>query len=188
MSKRNGKAANLSGSDFLAELERVRLGGEPSQNIALFIKSMTGTQYERNVEALVEIGRRLPDITNEVAALQATLANGSVLSWARHVKEHPPSPEAIAFLVLANEDRLRQEAANKATSKGKKAADALHNKPGGSREKQDAIRSAWARGTYKSRDDCAEQECAYQGMSLSAARKALRNTPEPVRPSTKQIR
>ena len=65
------------------------------------------------------------------------------------------------------------------SSSARKSADARHNKPGGSRDKQAAIRKIWASGKYSSRDICAEQECAALGMSFSAARKALRNTPSP---------
>ena len=65
--------------------------------------------------------------------------------------------------------------------RGRAAINARHNKPGGSREKQKKIRDAWASGKYSSRDLCAEQECAGLGMSISAARKALRNTPAPKR-------
>lgn len=61
----------------------------------------------------------------------------------------------------------------------KKAADALHNKPGGSREKAKIIQDIWASGKYSSRDICAEQECAGLGMSFSSARRALTNTPDP---------
>lgn len=63
----------------------------------------------------------------------------------------------------------------------KGAADALHNKPGGSRDKKQQIRAIWASGKYSSRTICAEQECAALGMSPETARKALRNTPEPSR-------
>lgn len=63
--------------------------------------------------------------------------------------------------------------------KATKAADALHDLPGGSREKQENIRNIWASGKYTSRSICAEQECAGLGMSYDSARKALRNTPEP---------
>ena len=63
--------------------------------------------------------------------------------------------------------------------KATKAADVLHDLPGGSREKQKNIRKIWASGKYSSRDICAEQEYAALGMSISSARKALRNTPEP---------
>ena len=65
----------------------------------------------------------------------------------------------------------------------KAAADARHNRPGGSRDKQQQIRDIWATGKYSSRDRCAEEECAALDMSFSAARKALRNTPDPT-PST----
>jgi hypothetical protein len=65
----------------------------------------------------------------------------------------------------------------------KAAANARHNQPGGSRDKQQRIREIWATGKYSSRDICAEQECAAMDMSYSAARKALRNTPDPSAPS-----
>lgn len=65
--------------------------------------------------------------------------------------------------------------------KGKAAVDVRHDKPGGSRDKQRQIRELWASGKFSSRDRCAEEECGALGMSVSAARKALRNTPEPKR-------
>lgn len=61
----------------------------------------------------------------------------------------------------------------------KKGAETRHNKPGGSREKQEKMRAIWAEGNFDSRDRCAEEECNELGMSFSAARKALRNTPDP---------
>ena len=61
----------------------------------------------------------------------------------------------------------------------RKAANARHDQPGGSRDKQQQIREIWATGKYSSRDRCAEEECAALGMSYSTARKALRNTPDP---------
>ena len=63
----------------------------------------------------------------------------------------------------------------------KAAADVLHDRPGGSRDKQRQIREIWATGKYSSRDLCAEQECAELNMSISVARRALRNTPDPSR-------
>ena len=76
------------------------------------------------------------------------------------------------------EKKLSQKLAD-ASARGRAAADTLHNKPGGSREKVAAIRNLWASGKYSSRDLCAEQECAHLVMSFSAARKALRNAPKP---------
>jgi hypothetical protein len=60
------------------------------------------------------------------------------------------------------------------TQNAKAAANARHNQPGGSRDKQRQIREIWATGKYSSRDICAEEEYAALGMSFSAARKALR--------------
>lgn len=65
------------------------------------------------------------------------------------------------------------------TQNARIAANARHDRPGGSREKQRRMRELWATGNYSSRDVCAEQECAALGMSFSAARKALNNTPSP---------
>lgn len=59
------------------------------------------------------------------------------------------------------------------------AANARHDRPGGSRDKQRQIREIWATGKYSSRDLCAEEECAALEMSYAAARKALKNTPDP---------
>jgi hypothetical protein len=69
------------------------------------------------------------------------------------------------------------------TQNARAAANARHDKPGGSRDKQWRIREIWASGKYTSRDRCAEEESAALGMSLTAARKALRNQPEPRRES-----
>lgn len=66
-----------------------------------------------------------------------------------------------------------------ASSKAKHAADAGHSQLGGSRDKREKIRQAWATGNYKSRAQCAQNECGNIGMSLSVAIKALNNTPDP---------
>lgn len=75
---------------------------------------------------------------------------------------------------------LRQ-AKMEASRRGSAAASARHAKPGGARSKAEAIRALWASGKYSSRSVCAEQECGALEMSFDSARKALRNTPEPMR-------
>jgi len=82
--------------------------------------------------------------------------------------------------LLTNETFRETEIAREhaASAKAAAAADARHGAPGGSRAKQEAIRQAWASGKYTNRDRCAEEECGALGMSFSAARKALRNTPD----------
>ena len=64
-----------------------------------------------------------------------------------------------------------------ASSKGaKRAADARHSKPGGSRELKARIREVWAGGKYSTKDICTEEEWSALGFnSFSTARKALRN-------------
>lgn len=79
-----------------------------------------------------------------------------------------------AFLKLVDDNRR-----NVASSLGRKAAYALHSKPGGTYEKHAKLREIFASGKYSSRDVCAEQECAGLDMAFSTARRALRNTPDP---------
>ena len=92
-------------------------------------------------------------------------------------------PWAELILELLNhaantEKKLEQK---RASARGAAAANALHNRPGSSRDKRAAIQALWATGKYSSRDMCAEQECAALEMAFGTARKALRNTPEPLR-------
>jgi len=84
-----------------------------------------------------------------------------------------------AVKLHAEAEKKLSQKLDDASARGRAAADTLHNKPGGSREKVAAIRNLWASGKYSSRDLCAEQECAHLVMSFSAARKALRNAPKP---------
>lgn len=49
----------------------------------------------------------------------------------------------------------------------KAAADALHSKPGGSRDVREQMRAIWASGKYTTRDRCAEEECGALGISFS---------------------
>lgn len=93
-----------------------------------------------------------------------------------HMRDHVPMGAfgaTDAFL------RAAEAVQQKASKSARKGAETLHNKPGGSRGKQAAMKAAWASGKYSSRDVCAEQECAALDMSFSSARKALRNTPNP---------
>ena len=90
-------------------------------------------------------------------------------------------PETIKSAIDSAKKTVRREQVEQASARGRAAAEALHNKPGNSRDKQEAIRAAWASGKYSSRDLCAEQECAALNMAPGTARKALRNTPEPPR-------
>lgn len=90
------------------------------------------------------------------------------------------SEQHLQKFVAAGVAHAQKTAAVAASARGKAAADTLHSRPGGPRQKAAEIRQIWASGRYSSRDVCAEQECAALGMSFSSARKALRNTPDPV--------
>jgi hypothetical protein len=83
----------------------------------------------------------------------------------------------------ANVEGLEVGSAEWRSQTARNAANARHDQPGGSRDKHQQIRDIWATGKYSSRDRCAEEECAALDMSYSAARKALRNTPDPKPPT-----
>lgn len=105
------------------------------------------------------------------------------------LESHQLSCVALAWQAIGYAEKLRsgqqptpdEIAAAARTKTARAAANALHDKPGGTRDKQRAIRAAWASGKFSDRDRCAEEECAALGMSLSAARRALRNTADPSR-------
>ncbi len=105
----------------------------------------------------------------------------------KHATESARGLDAIATESTAVAIKMAKQLITiktKASQRGKSAANDLHGRPGGSRDKQAAIRAAWATGKYKSRDVCAEEECAALNMAFGTARKALRNTPEPLRRCT----
>lgn len=87
------------------------------------------------------------------------------------VQDDSNSKEKVTSPEIGSTEWRRQNA--------QKAANTRHDQPGGSRDKQRQIKEIWASGKYSSRDICAEQECAALGMSFTAARNALKNTPDP---------
>jgi len=103
--------------------------------------------------------------------------------------ENPEFPYEARFRLLKMLEEVGSEAATvigralklQRSATARRIANARHNRPGGARDKQQQIRDIWATGKYTSRDRCAEEECAALNMSFSAARKALRNTPDPAR-------
>ena len=131
------------------------------------------------VATLEPIAAELKRVADEVSKLQEAMRSESLAGWRAYVASNPLSAEAVALLLVERNRTLMAAARVSASAKGRAAADALHNSAGGTRDKKAAMQSAWATGKYSSRDRCAEEECAALEMSLSSARKALRNTPKP---------
>ncbi len=67
------------------------------------------------------------------------------------------------------------------SDRNRAAANAMHDLPGGSRDKRAKMRAIWASGKYSSRDRCAEEEHRGLDMGYSVARRALVGAPEPPR-------
>lgn len=138
-------------------------------------------QYMSWCELIEYENEGLEKLLNAAEILQIASQDIRERSITAH-KELGEITEALALCVATKRYAEGAIAGREAWKKGlaKKGANAVHDKPGGSREKQDAIRAIWATGKYSNRDRCAEEECAALGMSFSTARKALRNTPDPM--------
>jgi hypothetical protein len=109
----------------------------------------------------------------EAENLHIAFQNASDMEeWKKYLQAHPPSPEALAVLMLVSVDEANSKRSSKASIAG-------HSKPGGSKEKRALIQESWATGNFKSRAICADEQSAAFGMSPDTARKALINTPDP---------
>lgn len=118
----------------------------------------------KQIEALEKISNMQDQIANELQFHLHTIHNAGELQL------------TLKSIGTAFDEKLTRY---KVTKRARNAVNIRHSKPDGSRAKAQAIKDVWATGKYTSRDICAEQECAALNMSFSAARKALRNTPEP---------
>ena len=142
------------------------------------VKLRDGTPYVKRPSA--------KDLLECMAVYWLSMAVGSLagrqisdaMNW---IFEGLDALELANGIYMHNEGEVMEREATKADSskKAKDAADARHNKPGGSNSKRDAIRAVWASGKFDTRDLCAEEEAAGLNMALSTARRALRNTPNP---------
>ena len=124
----------------------------------------------------VEAGREAKDLLEAVRGMRLPDA-------IEHLRNNSPSAEVIMFLIIlstssAARDSVKAEAEFR-SEVSSNAADALHDKIGGSREKSGLMKKAWASGKFSSRDDCADKAGKKNGMPFSTARKALRNTLDP---------
>ena len=103
----------------------------------------------------------------------------SLSSIQEFINEHPIDALTVVRLIRLERERgvsrIEIEAHKKMSSNGGTKRDEIL----GHKAKRESIRQLWASGKYTSRDFCAEQECSALNMSFSAARKALRNTPDP---------
>lgn len=115
--------------------------------------------------------QRLAELRAEYDRVESELLVAAARATEQANDKEPPVPNAQTPHCVGSPEWRRQVA--------RKAADARHDQPGGSRDKQRQILESWASGKYSSKDVCAEQECGALGMSFSAARRALKNAPKP---------
>jgi hypothetical protein len=116
---------------------------------------------------------RLPELRQELARLEAEEFVGTI--------ESDTSNQPLLIQVMTIQDYSDVGSREWRSQNARNAANVLHDKPGGSRDKKRQIREIWATGRYTSKDMCAEQECAALEMSFSTARLALKNIPKPSR-------
>lgn len=158
--------ANLSEDQRVVALEEVNLIlGLGDKNIAVIAGSWKARalHFERKFQKIEAIFERYLEGKREVQE------HGRQLAMLRDLEDE------LTEKIIARGVALKEEASHR----GKTAADALHDKPNGTREKREAIRAMWASGKYSSRDLCADEEWAALKMSRSTARKALIGQPDP---------
>lgn len=104
---------------------------------------------------------------------EAWLQSRDLTEWARYLADNPPSPATLAIALMLGREKYE-------STKGRNAANTKHRAPGGSHDMRAEIQKVFASGKYgNNRDKCAQGECDRLGISLSTARKNLRNTPNP---------
>ena len=135
-------------------------------------KEIAGEHWEKHKEYLSSLDRRHLEALAMRLLEDLHQAKMRLEGWKRFSDLQQSQKKQVRRMIAA--------IGQKASSRGRRAADARHNAPGEARDKANQIRKIWATGKYTSRDICAEQECAAIGMSFSSARKALRNTPTPI--------
>jgi hypothetical protein len=92
---------------------------------------------------------------------------------------------AWMFLAWENPKEVIEKFVRERTSnKARRAADARHDQKGGTRDKHRRLLAIWASGKYRTKDECAHEECEALGMAPTTARKALINAPGHKRSST----
>jgi hypothetical protein len=108
----------------------------------------------------------------EAESLFIAFEKADMKGWTKYVQAHPPSPEALAVLMLVAVDEANKARSRESANKG-------HAKEGASISKRKKMQEIWASGKSKSRADCAEKNSESIGMSIETGKKALRNTPDP---------
>lgn len=151
---------NVQGNQRLSEL-RLDLNEPVSLNVSGHMRPLSEISF---------IADGQPSVDRAVIAAMVDLPPVRVPKTKQSAKMKPSDRDDQGLEV--GTPRWREQAA-------RKAANARHSKPGGSRDKRQRILRIWATGKYSSRDRCAEEECGALNMSYSAARRALRNTPDP---------
>lgn len=139
----------------------------------------------------VEIGEAHPEHVVSLMALALYYGNRTDSTFLRTAGLQAllkPAPQVFRTLIqlcIAEESAYTEQLVEKkeADKRSRNSRNAVIKRHMSSVEHQmkEEIRKIWASGKYPNRDACAEQECGGLGISISTARKALRNTPQPVR-------
>lgn len=169
-------------------------GDDPTNNPGELLKSCG-----RQAEAVIKANKGNPELQSQALGLMNMVVGiFTAFDWKRAdgtanddairrslVAMYMVGVESARLAITTKQDSVSvDEAINELkrqtlSDSARRAADARHSQPGGSRDRRDKIRAIWATGKYSSRTVCAEKECSNLGLSFDAARKALRNTPDP---------
>ena len=173
------------GGDVEAQYRELKSWAEKNctheQLAHLFAKArIEADLYKAKANLYCELRSRIEPIQVEIAALRMKQEKKVELNYQTIAVQATEQGVNLGAQIVT---KRKQAEAHK---RGKNAANILHSKPGGSRSKVHEIRLIWASGRYSDRDLCATQECDALEMAWSTARRALRNTPDPIRNSEKK--
>lgn len=170
-----------------------------------FIKACSKARREDLAEAVYDLDmicdgllQQNTHLCDEILSLKSVI--GAAIAELRSNGREMPHKMALELAALARKDAdalgnesranlrtaINLEVIANRRAQSTVAINARHDKEGGSRDAREQLRAIWAQGNFLKRDDCAEQErFAFRGadgkteLSFSAARKYLRNTPNP---------
>lgn len=190
--------------------ELIELQNKDQHGSAYAVSNALGMIFESTVQALFRLETPYAersydgDILNALAVYWFAKANeetlaGNVIGASELIHEAYSALACIQYdtAFVASQKNTSEEyerlifsnakdTKEKASKRGKAAADARHSQPGGSHDKKAAILAIWATGKYWSRDVCAEEECAGIGLSYSKTRTHLIGTPDNPKPRPKK--
>ena len=129
--------------------------------------------------AIEQINHKAARALNKQLERNAATFTGLLDKAFEMLRAAPVDQLMVAALI---HEEANAQASIRASINARAAINKRHDKQGGTREKANMVREAWATGKYPSRQRCAEMMAAKLGMGVSTAVRALNGTPDRKKP------